>query len=118
MYGLKHLYKPAIHPISWGLSYLTPPSIGRKRIHGRLQTKGMVAFVTHVAHKHFCVLSRVSNKANREMYRLREHFTIVSITNTYSENTMLCFLIRYFLFLVNPGRSKFGVFSENLSSIV
>lgn len=82
MVALRHLYKPAIHPISWCLSYLTPPSIGRKRIHGRLQTKGMVAFVTHVAHKHFSVLSRVSKKAKREMYRLREHCTIVLSANT------------------------------------
>lgn len=40
-------------------SYLTSPSIGRKRVDSRLQTEGMVAFVTHVTHKHFGVLSWV-----------------------------------------------------------
>lgn len=38
---------------------LTPPSVGGKRVHGRLQTEGVVAFVTHVTNQHFSVLSWV-----------------------------------------------------------
>lgn len=36
---------------------LTSPSIGWKSVYSRLQTEGMVSFVTHVTHQHFSVLS-------------------------------------------------------------
>lgn len=49
-------------------SYLTSPSIGRKRVDSRLQTEGMVAFVTHVTHKHFGVLSWVSTQGRERLF--------------------------------------------------
>lgn len=65
------------------LSYLTPPSVGRKRIHGRLETEGMVAFVTHVADKHFSVLPWVSNWARkRESYTNWER---IALTRKHSQ---------------------------------
>lgn len=38
---------------------LTSPTIGGESVDCRLQTEGMVAFVTHVTHQHFSVLSWV-----------------------------------------------------------
>lgn len=48
-------------------SYLTSPSISRKRVDGGLQTEGVVAFVTHVTHKHFGVLSWVPTQGRESL---------------------------------------------------
>lgn len=45
--------------------YLTSPSIGGKSVDGGLQTEGVVAFVTHVTHKHFGVLSWVPTQGSK-----------------------------------------------------
>lgn len=68
--------------IIWGLSYLTSPSVGGKRVHSRLQTEGMVPFVAHVTHQHFSVLSWVPTNRDRErvrergLYEMGQHRTI------------------------------------------
>lgn len=75
-----------------GLSYLTSPSVGGKRFHSRLQTEGMVAFVTHVTHQHFSVLSWVSTKRKRGLCKMGQHKGL----NTWTAKCFEGFLIWYY----------------------
>ncbi len=99
-YPLLYVVQNKPSSIMWGRSYLTSPSIGGKRVHSRLQTEGMVAFVTHVTHQHFSVLSWVPTKRERQLYEMRQQRGLTYRINCKKQRRILCTVVTWMITVV------------------